>query len=147
MVRKNALLRKYIRIYKDNLSIEKMASKYEPLGADANTTDGLNVQGALRMKSTSGKPGTMGCDRDGHRLARAAADRGVTTAGMDRQSVCWEKHEYTCKVLEGCRMGRSWTIPGSDVFCIDEGDDWQDEQCWVKANPNWGFQNIGTTCA
>ncbi len=47
MVRKQPTLKKYIRIVKDNLSIEEKAAKYEPLGADADSTDGLNVRGII----------------------------------------------------------------------------------------------------
>ncbi|RPH57579.1 MAG: terminase large subunit [Chloroflexi bacterium] len=63
----------------------------------------------------------------------------VTTAGFDRQSVCFEKSEYTRKVLEGWQDGSFvddswWGI----IYTIDESDNWQDETCWIKANPNLG---------
>jgi phage terminase large subunit-like protein len=57
----------------------------------------------------------------------------ITTAGFDRNSVCWEQHDYSVKVLEGI-------IPDDTFFCyvagIDEDDAWTDEAVWPKANPN-----------
>lgn len=47
MVKKSPLLSKRIKVYKNNLNIEDTASKFEPLGADADTMDGLNIHGAL----------------------------------------------------------------------------------------------------
>jgi len=47
MVKASSALRSHIRVFKDNLNIEATASKYEPLGADSDTMDGLNVHGAI----------------------------------------------------------------------------------------------------
>ncbi|MBS4062727.1 MAG: terminase large subunit [Bacteroidetes bacterium] len=140
MVRKNPLLKKYIRIYKDNLSIEQTASKYEPLGGDSDSLDGLNVHGAVVDELHAHK------SRETLELLETATGSReqpliimITTAGMDRQSVCYEKHEYTRKVLEGWRddsyVDDSWF---GIIYTLDEGDDWRDESVWVKSNPNLG---------
>lgn len=138
MVRKNSGLRKWVKIYKDNLNLEQTASKYEPLGADSDTMDGLNVHGAIVDELHAHKT------RDTWDLLETATGSreqpllvAITTAGADRQSVCYEKHEYTRKVLEGWKDGSfeddSWF---GVIFTLDDGDDWRDEACWVKANPN-----------
>lgn len=140
MVRKNGGLRKWVRIYKDNLNLEQTASKYEPLGADSDTMDGLNVHGAIVDELHAHKT------RDTWDLLETATGSreqpllvAITTAGADRQSVCFEKHEYTRKVLEGWKDGSfeddSWF---GIIYTLDEGDDWRDEACWIKANPNLG---------
>jgi phage terminase large subunit-like protein len=59
----------------------------------------------------------------------------ITTAGHDRNSICWEQHEYAVKVLEGIVRDDSFF---GFIASIDEGDDWRDEACWKKANPNLG---------
>ena len=140
MVRKNSGLRKWVKIYKDNLNLERTASKYEPLGADSDTMDGLNVHGAIVDELHAHKT------RDTWDLLETATGSreqpllvAITTAGADRQSVCFEKHEYTRKVLEGWKdasfLDDSWF---GIIFTLDEGDDWRDEACWPKANPNLG---------
>lgn len=142
MVRKNPLLKKYIKIYKDNLSFEETASKYEPLGGDSDSMDGLNVHGAIVDELHAHK------NRDTLELLETATGSReqpmiimITTAGVDRRSVCFEKHEYSRKVLEGWKDGSyeddSWFAL---IFTLDEEDreNWQDERLWVKANPNIG---------
>ena len=140
MVRKNSGLKKYIKIYKDNLNLEITASKYEPLGADSDSTDGLNVHGVIADELHAWKSREM---YDVLETATGSREQpmiiAITTAGVDRRSVCYEKHEYTRKVLEGWKDGSfeddTWF---GIIFTIDEGDDWRDESVWVKANPNLG---------
>lgn len=140
MVRKNAGLKKYINIVKDNLNLELTASKYEPLGADSDSTDGLNVHGVIADELHAWKSREMW---DVLETATGSREQplimAITTAGMDRRSVCYEKHEYTRKVLEGWKDGSfeddTWF---GIIFTIDEGDDWRDEKVWIKANPNLG---------
>lgn len=140
MVRKNAGLRKHIKIYKDNLNLEATASKYEPLGADSDSTDGLNVHGIVADELHAWKNREMW---DVLETATGSREQpmliAITTAGIDRRSVCYEKHEYTRKVLEGWKDGSfeddSWF---GIIFTLDDGDDWKDETVWIKANPNLG---------
>lgn len=140
MVRKNAGLKKYINIVKDNLNLEQTASKYEPLGADSDSTDGLNVHGVVADELHAWKSREMW---DVLETATGSREQpmliAITTAGIDRRSVCYEKHEYTRKVLEGWKDGSfeddTWF---GIIYTLDEGDDWRDESVWIKANPNLG---------
>jgi phage terminase large subunit-like protein len=140
MVRKNAGLRKYIKVYKDNLNLEATASKYEPLGADSDSTDGLNVHGVVADELHAWKSREMW---DVLETATGSREQpmiiAITTAGIDRRSVCYEKHEYTRKVLEGWKDGSfeddTWF---GIIYTLDDGDDWRDESVWIKANPNLG---------
>lgn len=140
MVRKNIGLRKYIKPYKDNLHLELTASKYEPLGADSDSTDGLNIHGVIADELHAWKSREM---YDVLETATGSREQpmiiAITTAGVDRRSVCYEKHEYTRKVLEGWKDGSfeddTWF---GIIYTIDEGDDWRDESVWIKANPNLG---------
>ena len=64
----------------------------------------------------------------------------ITTAGFDRNSICWEQHEYARKVIDGVIddptfFARIWDTP--------EEADWTDEKIWHKANPALGdFRDI-----
>lgn len=142
MVRKNPLLKKYIRIYKDNLNIEATASKYEPLGGDSDSMDGLNVHGAIVDELHAHKNReTLELLETGTGSREQPMIIMITTAGVDRRSVCYEKHEYTRKVLEGWKDGSfeddSWF---GIIYSLDDEDKdkWQDESLWTKANPNLG---------
>jgi len=57
----------------------------------------------------------------------------ITTAGLERRGVGWERREHAVKVLEG-------TLPDDRLFAYiavsEEGEDpLQDEACWIKSNP------------
>ena len=72
----------------------------------------------------------------GKKSRRQALDFMITNSGHDRQSVCFEYHEYACKICDP-------KDPTDDdsffafVCSLDKGDDpFKDESCWVKANPS-----------
>ena len=138
MVKRSPALRNHgVKIFKDNLHCEAHDQKFEPLGADSDTMDGLNVHAALIDELHAHKT-RMVWDV----LETATGSRrqpmiiAITTAGSDRQSVCWEKHEFTRKVLEGIVQDDTWF---GIIYGLDEGDDWRDEKVWFKANPNLGI--------
>jgi phage terminase large subunit-like protein len=47
MIRKSPALAKIVTVLRDNMSCGTTGSKYEPLGSDADTTDGLDISGAM----------------------------------------------------------------------------------------------------
>jgi phage terminase large subunit-like protein len=59
----------------------------------------------------------------------------ITNSGNNRESVCWDHHNYSEKVLDGHFIDDEWF---SYMCALDEGDDWRDEKVWIKANPNLG---------
>lgn len=144
MVRKNPALKKYIKIYKDNLSVESTASKYVPLGGDSDSTDGLNVHGVIADEVHQWRSREMW-----EVLETGTGSReqpliiALTTAGVDRHTICYEKHEHTRKVLDGWKDGSylddTWF---GVIYTLDPDDDWRDETVWVKANPNLGVSKV-----
>lgn len=60
----------------------------------------------------------------------------ITTAGFNRSGICYEQRSYVTKLLDGVEKDESFF---GLIFTIDEGDDWTDERCWPKANPNFGI--------
>ncbi len=120
----------------DTLTIEATASKFQPLGADADTMDGLNVHGALIDELHAHKTRAVVDVLDTATGARRQPlILEITTAGTDRASVCYEHHEYTVQVLQGTIADDRWF---GFISGIDEGDDWKAEGTWAKANPNYG---------
>jgi len=120
----------------DTLTIQATASKYQPLGADADTMDGLNVHGAL-IDELHAHPTRKVVDvlETATGARRQPLTVYITTAGFDRKSVCWELHEYSRQILEGTIQDDTWF---GYIAAIDEGDDWTDPKVWAKANPNLG---------
>lgn len=136
MVKGSPFLSKMIRVYRDNLHIPETASKFEPLGADADTMDGLNVHGALIDELHAHKNRRVVDALDtatGARRQPLIVE--ITTAGNDQTSVCYEHHAYSQRVLTGIVEDDTWF---AFITSLDEGDDWKDEITWAKANPNLG---------
>lgn len=74
--------------------------------------------------------------RAGTKGRRQALILMITNSGSDRQSVCWEYHEYTAKVCAGTLKDDAHF---GYVCAVDEGEDpLRDEACWAKANPSLG---------
>ena len=59
----------------------------------------------------------------------------ITTAGSDRQGICYETRGHVIESLE--KVFVDDTLFGI-VYTLDDSDDWATEENWVKANPNWG---------
>ena len=59
----------------------------------------------------------------------------ITTAGYDRETICWELHDYAVKVRDGIIDNPSF-LP--ILYYAEEEDDWLDEDVWHKANPALG---------
>jgi len=59
----------------------------------------------------------------------------ITTAGYDRNSICWEIHDYAMKVKEGKVEDPSF-LP--IIYSLPEDEDWEDENNWAKVNPSLG---------
>lgn len=136
MVKKSPQLNNLLTTYTNNISFDETASFFRPLASDADNLDGLNVHLALIDELHAHKSSELYDNLDSAKGAREQPIIGVvTTAGLNPQSFCKEKYDQYANVLKG-------TSEGDDVFIyiseIDEGDDWTDENVWIKANPNLG---------
>jgi phage terminase large subunit-like protein len=59
----------------------------------------------------------------------------ITTAGFDRNSICYEYHDYALKVRSGVIDDPSFL---GVIYSADEQDDWKSPATWRKANPSLG---------
>lgn len=70
----------------------------------------------------------------------------ITNSGFNKQTVCWQYHEFGMKVNEVCSV----KYDPEDVYCddatfayitaLDDGDDpMVDENCWYKSNPSLAY--------
>ncbi len=135
MVKSSPALRKRIKVFKDNLHIEATNSKFEPLGADADTLDGLNVHAALVDELHAHKNRALWDVLDTATGARRQPLMlAITTAGFDQTSFCFEMHGYAERVLNGMQDDTFFTY----IACPDPGDDPFSVETWKKANPNFG---------
>ena len=135
MVKQSPPLKRWLRTYRKNISCERMGSKFEPLGADSDTLDGLNPHGNIVDETHAHKDRALW---DVLQTAQGARRQpltiAITTAGTyDPTSIGWELHEYAMKVLDGALEDDRFF---AYIAAADEGDDYRDERSWEKANPN-----------
>ncbi len=137
MGRKSPQLRRTFGFHQSNIHDLQSASKFEPLSSDAGTLDGKNVHCGLIDEVQAHKTRDVW---DVVETATGAREQplmyAITTAGSNKLGICYELREYLCKILEG--VFEDDTFFGL-IFTLDEGDDWTDENCWIKANPNLGI--------
>ena len=145
MVGKSEELSGLIAVYRStsNLSIDSTASKFEPLGADADTLDGLNVHCAIVDELHAHKSSELYEVLETSTGARRQPLMfSITTAGTEETSFCYEQHEYAEKILSGVLTDDTFF---SYIATLDEDDAWDDPAVWIKANPNLGVSvKLGT---
>ena len=114
------------------------AGYYQVLSAEVGTKHGLNVSG-LVFDELHAQPNRHLYDV----LTKGSGDAReqplyflITTAGTDRESICYEVHSKAMDVLSGRKIDPAF-YPA--VFGLADQDDWNDEANWYKANPSLGY--------
>jgi phage terminase large subunit-like protein len=119
-----------------SIVVEKTFSFYRVLSADAFTKHGLNAH-AVVVDEVHAQPTRDLIDvlhtSTGSR--RQPLEIYITTAGHDRHSIAYEKHEHALRVLADPSIDeRTLAV----IYAADPLDDWKSEATWRKANPGLG---------
>ncbi|CUH96393.1 hypothetical protein P22_2483 [Propionispora sp. 2/2-37] len=112
-------------------------SFYQVLSAEAYTKHGLNVH-AVVFDELHAQPSRDLYDV----MTKGSGDARtqplfflITTAGTDRNSICWEVHQKAVDILAGRKIDPTFYPV---IYGIDDDDDWTSEENWYKANPSLG---------
>jgi phage terminase large subunit-like protein len=136
MVESSPQLQRLAEVFKRSITVPATRSSYKVLSADAFTKHGLNAHGVI-FDELHAQPNrelwdvlstSMGARRQPLLVA-------ITTAGYDRESVCWEQHEYARQVIAGVIEDPAFF---GYIAAADEADDWTAPETWTKANPGLG---------
>lgn len=112
-------------------------SFYQVLSSESYSKHGLNVHGVV-FDELHAQPNRNLYDVMTHGSGDARKQPLfflITTAGTDRNSICWEVHQKAKDVLDGRKNDPSFYPV---IYGLDEADDWTDERMWAKANPSLG---------
>ena len=111
---------------------------YQVLSAEISTKHGLNVS-ALCLDEVHMQPNRKLYDV----LTKGSGDAReqplyflITTAGTDRESICYELHTKALDILEGRKIDPTFYPV---VYGLKDDEDWTDEKNWYKANPSMGY--------
>ena len=113
------------------------AGFYQVLSAETGTKHGFNVSG-LVFDEIHAQPNRHLYDV----LTKGSGDAReqplffiITTAGTDKNSICYELHTKALDILKGRKNDTSFYPV---VYGLSDEEDWNDESNWLKANPSLG---------
>lgn len=119
-----------------NLAHERSGSWFRPISSEDNQS-GPRPHMALVDEVHEHKSATViDMLRAGFKGRRQPLQIEITNSGVDRGSICYQHHEYTERVVTGLQEDDAWF---GLIFALDDDDEpFEDEACWIKANPNLG---------
>lgn len=114
------------------------AGFYQVLSAETGTKHGLNISG-LVFDEIHAQPNRKLYDV----MTKGSGDAReqplffiITTAGTDKESICYELHTKALDIMNGRKIDHSFYPV---IYGLSDEDDWNDEANWYKANPSLGY--------
>ena len=129
-------LSKRCKIFRNSITIEQNGSFYKSISSDSHTAHGMNISCAIFDELHAQK------DRDLWDVVNTSIGArkqpliiALTTAGFDKQSVCYEISQYATKVRDGIIKDDTF-LP--ILYRCEDGEDWKSEDVWKKCNAGYG---------
>lgn len=139
MVEQNDDLYKSCRIIKSQkrIIVEQTNSFYHVLSADVDNKHGFNTHGVIFDElHTQPKRDLWEVLTEGSGAAREhMLTFAITTAGYDRESICWEQHQYAMQIINGIIEDPQFYPV---IYGVPEEEDWELENNWIIGNPSIG---------
>jgi len=130
-------LKERIKVQVSNMHRVENASKLEPLGADHDSTDGLNPAVVVGDEIHAMKDrGMLDVMETATGARRQPLIYLITTFGNDLVSPWGDQHDYASKILEGVLTDESFFVFTAHA---DLEDAWESDLAAQKANPNYGI--------
>lgn len=136
-IQKSPLLQQLgFRVLQREIKFTPTNSFSKPLGGDSKTQDGINSSLSIIDEYHAHRD-----DSVKENLESSMASRKqplvytITTAGTNVAGVCKNFEDQCISILENQLKDDHFFIMIHD---LDEGDDWEDSNNWIKANPNLG---------
>ena len=137
MVRQSPALMKRVKIIPSTrrMIYQPTGSIYQVLSSEVATKHGLNVSACifdeLHTQPTRALYDVM--TQGSGDARRQPLWFFLTTAGTDRNSICWEVHQKALDILEGRKIDpRFYPV----LFGLPDDADWTSEENWYRANPS-----------
>ena len=139
MVKTSPQLAKHIRKRVNDLYCDLNMGIIRALSANTNHLDGFDISCAIIDELAAMK------NRDLYDLViqgisarRQPLVLQITTNGFVRGGIFDAQYEYASKWLDGKAEGEKADRFIAFIYELDEREEWQDEDCWIKANPGLG---------
>lgn len=136
MVQKLDPKKKYFKAYRDKIKFDLHKAFLQVLSSDSGNNDGW---GSVMFCADEAHAYPDSKMYDVMKSSQGAIDNPlamvITTAGFNLFSFCYQMRTTNIEVLHGTKQDDSQFTA---IYTLDDGDDWQDENVWIKANPNLG---------
>ena len=136
MIMQNPTLSKWVRKRAADLYCDINYGFIKALASNSNSLDGLDVHGAVIDELAAIK------DRDIYDLIKQAMGARrqpllfcITTNGFVREGIFDAQYEYASNILNGSVKNERF-LPF--IYELDNLDEWDKEDCWIKSNPGLG---------
>lgn len=127
---------RYLIPFRDRINFSKTSSMLRVLAADDSKLDGFNASMYLLDEYHAAKNTRI---KDVLQSSQGMRDNPmaviITTAGFDNLGPCYQYRTMCTEILAGLKEDDSIFAA---IYTLDEGDDWKDENVWIKSNPNLG---------
>lgn len=137
MIENEPRLANRCQVYRRSIVVPSTGSSYHVLSADAPTKHGKNSHAVL-FDELHAQPNRELYDvmKTSMGSRRQPLFLMFTTAGFDKNSVCYEEYTYACKVRDGVIKDDTY-LPV--IYEAGTDDDWTNPENWKKANPGLGI--------
>ena len=136
MVKQSPMLSKHIRKRAADLYFETNFGFIKALASNSSSLDGLDTHCAVIDELAAIK------DRDIYDLIKQSMGARrepilfcITTNGFVRHGIFDAQYDYACSILDG-KIDDPHFLPF--IYELDDIEEWDDEECWIKANPGLG---------
>lgn len=117
-----------------NMAYHRTGSFFRPISADDGQSGPRPHIGLLDEIHEHRNGYVVEMMKAGQKGRRQPLLIGITNSGTNKQTVCWEYHDFGAKVCAGQIKDDSFF---AYVCALDEGDEpFRDEKCWHKVNPS-----------
>lgn len=130
------MMGRHLKVCRNWIEFQGGNALFRVLSADGRRQHGLNPHGVifdeLHVQPT---PELWEAMTSGMGARSQPLTIGITTAGYDRQSICYELYDYGRRVESGQVADPSWHFRW---FGAPDDADWTDRKVWRKAHPGLG---------
>lgn len=136
MIQQSPSLSKHLKKRKSDIYFPLNYGSLQALASNSNGLDGLNSHMVTIYELAAIK------NRDIYDLMKQSMSSRrqpllncITTNGFVRNGIFDAQYEYACKVLDGKVKDDRFL---AFIYELDDRDEWDKEECWIKANPGLG---------
>lgn len=136
MVQQSKELNKCLKKRKSDIYFPANFGTIQALASNSNGLDGLNGHAIVIDELAAIK------NRDIYDLMKQSMSARrqplltcITTNGFVRNGIFDAQYEYACKILDGKAKDDRFI---AFIYELDDKDEWDKEECWIKANPGLG---------